>query len=68
MILKDLDLSIPVGDKVGVVGESGSGKSTIMQLLMRFYPPISGEIYLDKRNIKEYDLYSLRRQIGIVSQ
>ena len=56
------------GEKIALVGHSGSGKSTIIQLLMRFYDPEEGEILINNRNIKEYDLYSLRKQIGLVSQ
>ena len=67
-VLRDFSLAVAVGEKVGLVGESGSGKSTVLQLLMRIYEPSSGAILLDGRDIKEYDLYSLRRQIGVVSQ
>ena len=67
-MLRDFSLAVAVGEKVGLVGESGSGKSTVLQLLMRIYEPSSGAILLDGRDIKEYDLYSLRRQIGVVSQ
>ena len=50
------------------MGHSGSGKSTVVQLLMRFYDPEEGEILINNRNIKEFDLYSLRKLIGLVSQ
>jgi len=56
------------GEKIGLVGESGSGKSTVAQLLLRIYEPTEGSIFIDGANIKEYDLYNLRRQIGIVNQ
>ena len=50
------------------VGFSGSGKSTIIQLIERYYDADSGKIYLDDINIKDYKLYDLRKQIGLVSQ
>lgn len=68
IVLKDFSMKVCKNDKIGIVGESGSGKSTIIQLLMRIYPPLSGDILIDGRNIKEYNLYSLRRQIGVVNQ
>jgi ABC-type multidrug transport system fused ATPase/permease subunit len=56
------------GEKIGLVGESGSGKSTVLQLLMRIYEPTSGDIFVDGKNIKDFDLYHFRRQFGIVNQ
>lgn len=50
------------------MGESGCGKSTIGQLLMRFYDPDSGEIFIDGVNIKDYNLKWLRSKIGYVGQ
>ena len=50
------------------MGESGCGKSTIFQLIMRFYDPDQGKITLDGVDLKELDLYWLRRQIGYVGQ
>jgi ATP-binding cassette subfamily B (MDR/TAP) protein 1 len=67
MVLENLSFKID-GEKVAMVGHSGSGKSTVVQLLMRFYDPEEGEILLNGKNIKEFDLYSLRKQIGLVSQ
>jgi ABC-type multidrug transport system fused ATPase/permease subunit len=67
-VLDDFSIKITAGEKIGLVGESGSGKSTVAQLLMRMYEPISGEILIDGHNIREYDLYHLRRSIGVVSQ
>lgn len=68
IVLKDFNLRVKAKEKIGIVGESGSGKSTLLQLLMRIYPPSEGEILIDGHNIKEYDIYSLRKQIGVVSQ
>jgi ATP-binding cassette subfamily B (MDR/TAP) protein 1 len=50
------------------VGPSGCGKSTILQLLQRFYLPLSGKITIDGVDIKDYDIHYLRSQIGVVSQ
>lgn len=68
LILNQLSLHIKAKETVAIVGSSGGGKSTIAQLLMRFYDLNQGEILIDHRAIKDYDLYALRGQIGIVSQ
>jgi len=67
-VLKNVDLHIPQGTFVGVVGQSGSGKSTLMKLLPRLYSPNKGRILVDRYDIDKVELYSLRRQIGIVPQ
>jgi ABC-type multidrug transport system fused ATPase/permease subunit len=66
--LKNLSFEIPKGSTIAVVGESGSGKSTIADLIPRFYDVSSGKISLDNLNIKDYDLDSLRRMMGVVTQ
>ena len=53
---------------MGVVGQSGSGKSTLMKLIPRLYSPSEGRILVDGYDIDKVELYSLRRQIGIVPQ
>ena len=68
LVLKDINLSIPVGKIVALVGPSGAGKSTLVSLIPRFYDPTSGVITLDDTDIREFDLASLRGLIGIVSQ
>ena len=70
VILKDVSLTIEPGQQVALVGYSGSGKSTIIQLLTRFYDieDGKGEILIDGVNIKDYNLYELRKKIGLVSQ
>ena len=68
LIFKKLTFSINSNETIAIVGSSGAGKSTIAQLLMRFYDVNSGEILIDNRDIKDYDLFFLRNQIGIVSQ
>ena len=67
-ILNKIDLSINEGSFIGIVGKSGSGKSTLMKLLARLYSPTSGRIFIDNFDIDKVELYSLRRQIGIVPQ
>ena len=70
VILKDVSLVINPGEQAAFVGYSGSGKSTIIQLLTRFYDVEEGkgEVLIDDVNIKEYNLYELRKKIGLVSQ
>lgn len=67
-ILKNIDLEIPCGQTVALVGSSGAGKSTVAALLPRFYDVTRGTIYIDGEDIRNYDVASLRRQFGIVSQ
>jgi ATP-binding cassette subfamily B protein len=67
-VLKNVNLHIPQGTFIGVVGQSGSGKSTLMKLLPRLYSPTKGRILVDRYDIDKVELYSLRRQIGIVPQ
>ena len=67
-VLNNINLDIPVGSFVGIVGKSGSGKSTLMKLLSRLYSPNEGIITIDNYDIDKVELYSLRRQIGIVPQ
>ena len=66
--LRQINLEITAGSFVGIVGQSGSGKSTLMKLLPRFYNPLSGRILIDGYDISKVELYSLRRQLGIVPQ
>tara|TARA_Y100001968_G_C19439670_1_gene761801 strand:- start:108 stop:3113 length:3006 start_codon:yes stop_codon:yes gene_type:complete len=66
--LSNINLNIKSGQFVAVVGESGSGKSTLTKLLARLYDPLEGQIKIDNIEISKVELYSLRRQIGIVPQ
>lgn len=66
--LCNVNLEISAGQFVGIVGQSGSGKSTMMKLLLRLYEPESGRILMDGYDIAKVELYSLRRQIGVVPQ
>ncbi|MCB6583245.1 ABC transporter ATP-binding protein [Streptococcus gordonii] len=67
-ILKDVSIFAPKGKMTAVVGPTGSGKTTIMNLLNRFYDVDSGSIEFDGRDIRDYDLDSLRSHVGIVLQ
>lgn len=66
--LHDVSLDIRPGQTIGLVGPSGSGKSTLAQLILRFYDVSEGRLLIDGRDIREYDLGWLRRNIGIVLQ
>jgi ABC-type multidrug transport system fused ATPase/permease subunit len=68
IVLKDLNFHVAPGEKVALVGQSGSGKSTIINLLMRFYPVSSGSITVDDIPIQLADLSGYRKNIGIVPQ
>ena len=67
-ILKDVSISAPKGKMIAVVGPTGSGKTTIMNLINRFYDVDAGSISFDGTDIREFDLDSLRSQVGIVLQ
>lgn len=67
-LLKDFNLTIKAGEKVGLVGRSGAGKSTLTNLLLRFYDVQNGEISIDGQNVADITQESLRSQIGLVTQ
>ncbi|MEM1425809.1 MAG: ATP-binding cassette domain-containing protein, partial [Cyanobacteria bacterium P01_H01_bin.130] len=66
--LKKFNLTFGMGQTVGFVGAWGAGKTTMMDLVTRFYDPVSGKILLDGRDLRDFDLGSLHRAMGIVSQ
>ncbi|HLY52864.1 MAG TPA: lipid A export permease/ATP-binding protein MsbA [Steroidobacteraceae bacterium] len=66
--LSDVSLEIAAGESLAIVGRSGSGKSTLVNLLPRFYDVRSGSVRIDGRDVRDYDLKSLREQIAVVSQ
>jgi len=68
LVLKNVDISVPRGKTLALVGGSGAGKSTFTDLLPRFYDPTSGSITVDDIDLREFDVTSLRRKTGIVSQ
>ena len=67
-VLEDVSFCIHAGEHVAIVGPSGVGKTTLMSLILRFYRPASGEIYFDGSPATDYEVGSLRRRIGYVSQ
>jgi subfamily B ATP-binding cassette protein MsbA len=67
-ILKGLNFSVEPGEMVALVGPSGAGKTTLVHLLHRFYDPVSGEILVDGKNIRDIQMSSYWRQIGLVPQ
>ena len=67
-VLRDFNLTIKPGERVGLVGPSGAGKSTLVHLLMRFYDPTRGEILIDGQNIRNVTQDSLRRSIAFIPQ
>lgn len=68
LVLKDINLEIQPGEKVGIVGRSGSGKSTLTNVVQFMYQPESGDILFDGLSIKEINIAWLRSQIGVVMQ
>ncbi|MDD2636242.1 MAG: ABC transporter ATP-binding protein [Bacteroidales bacterium] len=67
-VLKNINLKITKGQTVALVGQSGAGKSTLVDLIPRFYDVENGEIQIDDRNIKDYNIKSLRNLLGYVNQ
>jgi len=66
--IQDINFFSPPNKIIGLIGQTGSGKTTMVNLIPRFYEPQQGEVLLDGRLVNEYDLNSLRRQIGYVLQ
>jgi ABC-type multidrug transport system fused ATPase/permease subunit len=67
-VVEHVDLEIRRGTKMGIAGENGSGKSTLMNLLLRFYDPITGSVEIDGIDLREVRVADLRNLIGLVSQ
>jgi len=67
-VLSEINLDVKPGEAVALVGPSGAGKSTLADLIPRFYDPTAGRIMIDNHDIRQVELNSLRRQIGIVPQ
>jgi len=66
--LIDIDLHIKPGQSLALVGENGSGKTTLIKLLTKLYPPTSGRILLDGRDLQEWDEAALRQRVGVIFQ
>lgn len=67
-VLKDCSFTIEPHEKIGLIGLNGAGKSTIVKLMFRFYDPEEGVIKLDGVDLKEYDVYAVRRVFGVLFQ
>ncbi|MFZ5864818.1 MAG: ABC transporter ATP-binding protein [Thermodesulfobacteriota bacterium] len=67
-VLRDINLTVKVGEAVAIVGESGSGKSTLLDLLPRFYDVTAGSIRIDGTDVRDVTQRSLREKVGIVTQ
>jgi len=67
-VIRDLSLSMPAGETIGIVGSTGAGKTTLVKLLLRFYDVQSGNITLDGHDLRDLELSDLRRAVGFVSQ
>lgn len=68
VILDNINLTIHKGKTIALVGPSGAGKSTLADLIPRFHDVTAGEILIDGTNVKDYKLFDLRKQMGVVSQ
>ncbi len=67
-VLKDVNLTIPFGERVAIVGPNGGGKSTLVNIICRFYDPTEGRVVLDDVPLTEVSLHDLRRRIAMVTQ
>ena len=68
LVLKNINLTIAKGKTIALVGTSGGGKSTMADLIPRFYDPTAGEVRIDGKSITDYEIESLRKQMGVVTQ
>jgi ATP-binding cassette, subfamily B, bacterial MsbA len=68
LVLKGINLKIQKGKTLALVGPSGGGKSTLADLIPRFYDPTEGEVCIDGKSLTDYELESIRKQLGVVTQ
>ena len=67
-VIRDLTLSVEKGEFVTIIGSSGCGKTTLLKMVNALVTPVSGEVFVDGKNIREFDLITLRRNIGYAIQ
>src|SRR5690606_40937375 len=67
-VLKDINFEVKHGETVALVGATGAGKSSVINLISRFYEINKGKIHIDDRDIREYELGTLRKHVGVVLQ
>jgi len=68
LVVQNINFRLYPGEKVALIGENGAGKTTLVKLLARLYDPTAGRIFLDGRDLREYDVEDLRREIGVIFQ
>jgi subfamily B ATP-binding cassette protein MsbA len=68
LVLKNVDLIVQKGKTIALVGPSGGGKSTLADLVPRFYDPTDGDVLIDGKSIRDYEIESLRKHMGVVTQ
>jgi ATP-binding cassette, subfamily B, bacterial len=68
MVLRNVNFTLSPGERIALVGENGQGKTTIVKLMTRLYEPTDGQILLDGKDIREYDMESLWNEIGVIFQ
>ena len=66
--LNDIDFTLPKGGSLGIIGATGSGKTTVINLLMRFYDPSQGHVFIDGQDVRTMDKDDLHRRFGVVFQ
>ena len=67
-VIRHLNFTLRAGERLALVGENGAGKTTLVKLLARLYDPTEGTILLDGRDLKEYDVEQLRKNVGVIFQ
>jgi len=68
MVIQDINFTLHLDEKLALIGENGAGKTTLVKLLARLYDPTEGQILLDGKDLREYDVDDLRREIGVIFQ
>ncbi len=68
VVLRDLNFTIPAGSFVAIVGSTGEGKTSLVSLIPRFYDTTAGTVYVDGKDVRDYNLHHLRENIGMVLQ